>query len=151
MSYKLDRTRPLWEMWFVEGLEGGRVGLFGKVHHAIVDGVSGAGLLEALLDLEPTPPRGLPRRWSTPSRTSPCVQVELLGRGIVNTALFTPYRIARMTRQFIGQAATLSGWARRDDRPPLYFDSPLTRLNGEFTAHRSLSGTPRRSQSGSRR
>ena len=141
MSYKLDRTRPLWEMWFVEGLEGGRVGLFGKVHHAIVDGVSGAGLLEALLDLEPTP-REVSPEVVDPIEDEPMPsQVELLGRGIVNTALFTPYRIARMTRQFIGQAATLSGWARRDDRPPLYFDSPLTRLNGEFTAHRSLSGT----------
>ena len=54
-SQVLDRTRPLWELWFVEGLEGGHVALFQKTHHALVDGVSGVDVATVLFDFEPEP------------------------------------------------------------------------------------------------
>ncbi|HEY1828262.1 MAG TPA: wax ester/triacylglycerol synthase domain-containing protein, partial [Acidimicrobiales bacterium] len=53
MSRRLDPDRPLWEMYVVEGLEGDRTALVAKVHHAILDGVSGASMLGAFLDLTP--------------------------------------------------------------------------------------------------
>jgi diacylglycerol O-acyltransferase len=63
MSQPLDRDRPLWEMWFVEGLEGGRWALVFKIHHCMVDGIAGVGLLRALLDLESTTKVGEPEPW----------------------------------------------------------------------------------------
>ena len=52
-STPLDRTRPLWELWVVEGLKHGRIGVVAKVHHSAIDGVSGAELMVHLFDLEP--------------------------------------------------------------------------------------------------
>ena len=49
----LDRRQPLWELWFVEGLEGGRVAMIQKTHHAMADGVSGVDVANALFDQEP--------------------------------------------------------------------------------------------------
>jgi len=54
-SQQLDRSKPLWEMWVVEGLEGNRFALINKTHHALVDGVSGVDLATVLFDLEPKP------------------------------------------------------------------------------------------------
>jgi WS/DGAT/MGAT family acyltransferase len=62
----LDRSKPLWEMWFVDGLVDGSVGLVYKVHHAVVDGVSAAETFEVLLGGEmPTPVSGA----ASPPRT----------------------------------------------------------------------------------
>jgi diacylglycerol O-acyltransferase / wax synthase len=53
---RLDRSRPLWEMWFLPGLPDGRVGLFMKLHHTIADGVAGIAVLGAFVDPVPHPP-----------------------------------------------------------------------------------------------
>ena len=66
MSQALDRDRPLWETWLVEGVEDGRWALVFKVHHCMVDGIAGVELLTALLDLSPDVDLEQPRPW-TPS------------------------------------------------------------------------------------
>jgi WS/DGAT/MGAT family acyltransferase len=53
---QLDRSKPLWEVYFVEGLEGDRTALVSKIHHCLVDGVSGIELLTVMLDVSPDPP-----------------------------------------------------------------------------------------------
>lgn len=60
---RLDRAHPLWELWFVTGLADGRVAMVEKVHHAMVDGVSGVEVAAALLDLAPEPPELDPPTW----------------------------------------------------------------------------------------
>ncbi|HYX58874.1 MAG TPA: wax ester/triacylglycerol synthase family O-acyltransferase [Streptosporangiaceae bacterium] len=56
MSQRLDRDHPLWEYWLVEGLAGGRWALISKVHHCMVDGVSGTDLYRVIFDSSPEPP-----------------------------------------------------------------------------------------------
>jgi len=56
-SQQLDRSKPLWELWLVQGLEGNRFALISKTHHALVDGVSGVDLATVLFDAEPVPPQ----------------------------------------------------------------------------------------------
>jgi diacylglycerol O-acyltransferase / wax synthase len=54
-SQRLDRSKPLWEMWIVEGLKGGRFAIVGKSHHCLVDGVSGVDIATVLYDTDPEP------------------------------------------------------------------------------------------------
>jgi diacylglycerol O-acyltransferase / wax synthase len=67
-SHRLDRTRPLWEMALVEGLEHGRWALASKTHHCLVDGVGSVGVAQLLLDAEPSPP---PRAFAKPPADEP--------------------------------------------------------------------------------
>ena len=89
----LDRSRPLWEMYVIEGLANGLVGLYTKIHHATIDGVSGAEMTQVLLDRtrggEPVaPPTPAGRPAPVPST------LEMLVRGIVGAAL-NPGRVVR--------------------------------------------------------
>jgi WS/DGAT/MGAT family acyltransferase len=63
MGQRLDRDRPLWEYWMVDRLAGGRWALISKVHHCLVDGVSGTHLYEVLLDPAPRPAAPVPDDW----------------------------------------------------------------------------------------
>ena len=55
MSQQLDRSKPLWEMWIIEGLDDGGFALITKTHHALIDGISGVDLATVMFDLSPVP------------------------------------------------------------------------------------------------
>src|SRR6476469_4626688 len=71
VSRPLDRSRPLWEMYFVEGLAEGRVALLSKSHQALVDGIHTVDLGQVLLDTSPTPKELGGDEWSPGPRPTP--------------------------------------------------------------------------------
>ena len=136
-SYKLDRSKPLWEMWFVEGLKDGRVALLTKIHHCLVDGVSGAGVSEILFDVTPEPrPPAIPPQ---PNRSGaiPRPEVRLLSAAI-NVAVMTPYRIARLVDQTVRQQLAARNIR---DKPSGYFSAPATRFNTAISQQRRFAAT----------
>ena len=73
-SQQLDRSKPLWELWLVQGLERDRFAILTKTHHAMVDGISGVDIGTVLFDLEPVPEPAAGRRRlgaAAPSRARP--------------------------------------------------------------------------------
>jgi WS/DGAT/MGAT family acyltransferase len=78
-SQRLDRSKPLWETWLVQGLEGNRFALISKTHHSMVDGVAGVDLASVLFDLSPVPSKVDPEPW-TP-RPEP-TDAELVAEGV---------------------------------------------------------------------
>jgi WS/DGAT/MGAT family acyltransferase len=63
-AQRLDRDRPLWEAWFLEGIEAGRWALLSKVHHCMVDGIGGTDLMTAVFDLRPDAVPVTPDSWN---------------------------------------------------------------------------------------
>ena len=63
LGHRMDMTKPLWELWLVEGLENDRWAIINKVHHALVDGVAGTDLMELVFDVDPDAPHPEPVDW----------------------------------------------------------------------------------------
>jgi len=136
LSYPLDRSKPLWEMWFIEGLEGGRVALLTKIHHCLVDGVSGAGVSEILFDLTPEPrPPAIDASDPAAVARVPRAELQVLGE-LVNVGLMTPYRLLRLADQTVRQRLAVRSMP---EKPPGYFEAPHTRFNAVVSQHRRFS------------
>jgi WS/DGAT/MGAT family acyltransferase len=91
-SQRLDRSKPLWESWFVQGLEGDRFAVINKTHHALVDGIAGVDLATVLFDLTPEPAdRGEVPEWAPQDEPT---DAQLVAEG-VKGLLRTPVDIAR--------------------------------------------------------
>jgi diacylglycerol O-acyltransferase len=139
-SQQLDRSKPLWEMWLIEGLEDGSFGLLTKSHHAMIDGIAGVDLATVLFDLgpEPTPIADDLDPWMPEPDPNP---VNLLTAGAAGmaraslavtakgfAALRTPDRTlqdARVAAEGIGEIV----WAGLNP-------APVTPLNVEIGPHR---------------
>ncbi len=95
-SQRLDRSKPLWEMWLVDGLDGGRFAIVTKTHHALVDGVSGVDITNVLFDAAPDPPEppSAPEPWVASPEPS---GAQVLGEALVER-LTSPGEIARGVR-----------------------------------------------------
>jgi diacylglycerol O-acyltransferase / wax synthase len=153
----LDRTRPLWETYVIEGLQSGQTAVLTKIHHAVVDGLSGAEILGILLDLDPDPSkRELPAPDGNGTREEPG-QAEMLARGLLGLPKYPLRVIQALPRTLpnvdaargifgtipgadtVGRvAATIEGTVRRDlpsvNRKKL--TAPKTPFNGRVTRHR---------------
>ncbi|WP_158843679.1 WS/DGAT/MGAT family O-acyltransferase [Saccharothrix deserti] len=87
-AQRLDMSKPLWEVWLVEGLEGGRWAIISKVHHCLIDGVAGTDLMQVLLDWREEAPLPEPVKWKpTPSPST----LDLVVDG-VRDAVLTPVK-----------------------------------------------------------
>lgn len=87
-SQQLDRSKPLWESWLIEGIEGDRFGLIFKTHHSLVDGIAGVDLATVLLDPSRAPTRAPPtdpEPWRPEPEPSPVELVAAGVRGLVST------------------------------------------------------------------
>jgi WS/DGAT/MGAT family acyltransferase len=139
LGRQLDRNQPLWESWFIEGLEGGRVAYIAKTHHSMVDGVSGAGLSSVLCDAHPKadkPLVDLPEDGDQPRHSA----VELFAKGTVAAAT-SPPKIVQYLGQTVRGALTTISHLRRDNPPPRPMSAPKTSFNGVLSSHRSFAYT----------
>jgi WS/DGAT/MGAT family acyltransferase len=143
-SQQLDRTKPLWELWLVEGLADGSFALLTKTHHSLIDGIAGVDLATVLFDLvpEPEPLDGSLVRWR-PAPEPTGVQLLTSGlAGIARTgmslaakaigALMAPDRALEQAREAAAGVGEIV-WAGMNPAP----DTPL---NVEIGPHRRYVG-----------
>jgi WS/DGAT/MGAT family acyltransferase len=132
-SQRLDRSKPLWELWLVQSMAGGRFAIIAKTHHALVDGISGVDITTVLFDTAREPaPIAPPAPWSAKPLPG---QAKLLGEALMERStvpaemvrgaraiLRAPRRAVSQVRQGLANvgATTLAGV--RDPAPPSPFN-----------------------------
>jgi diacylglycerol O-acyltransferase / wax synthase len=138
-SQQLDRTKPLWELWLVQGLTRKRFAIVSKTHHALVDGVSGVDIATVLFDLKPVPePVRADHEW-VPAPPPSSAQLAAKGaEGVAKLPLQLARRLERAIEQprtALAQAGELAGalgevaWNFADPAPEVP-------LNVEIGSHR---------------
>jgi WS/DGAT/MGAT family acyltransferase len=135
-SQQLDRDKPLWELWLIEGLEEGRFAVISKTHHALIDGIAGVDLMSVLFDTasEPSAPADPGRPWlprPTPS------SAQLLAEALVERATAPREAVRTATELFSGPRALLAeafkqavsvgamAWAGFKPAPPSPYNRPI--------------------------
>ena len=137
MSQQLDRTKPLWEIWVVQGLEDGRWAMMSKTHHCMVDGVSGTDLLAITLDVSPEGSDPVPDDWQpqTPPSKADLVRTAITERARSPYELVRSLRSAtRLPRQTFGALADIAKGLRA--MSGLIAPTEPSSLNGPIGPHR---------------
>ncbi len=139
-SLPLDRSRPLWEMCVIEGVEGpvgtdsrGRIAVMTKVHHAAVDGVTGANLMSQLCSTEADPPAPEPV-----AGTRDASQLEIAARGLLR---FSTRPVNLVTRALPATVSTVVDTVRRavaGETMASPFTAPPTPFNASITGRRNV-------------
>lgn len=130
----LDRTRPLWELWFLTGLSDGRIGVLFKLHHAVADGNAAVAVMGSLFDLDPESVDALPAPWTAAPvpRDSALVADHLAARvrglGRLAAALAHPRQILGAARVFLMVTRRMVGQK----------GAPRTSLNGVVQVGRRI-------------
>lgn len=156
MSQRLDASKPLWELWVVEGVEDGRFALAVKAHHCMVDGVGGIDLLVRLMRPDPDPTIEPPRRWIPRPAPTPArllrdeiglrASVPLRMLGASRRALTEPRRFLSGLREGVGGLRSFVAAASQPEpsATPLEADvGPHRRLDWvrvDFSAAREIKG-----------
>ena len=137
MAQQLDRARPLWEIWVVQGLEDGRWAMLSKAHHALVDGVSGTDLLAVLMDVSPDEAEASAEAWEP----EPMPSGWSLATDALASMVRSPYEQVRAARAQTRMLRRLVSYAR-DVMSGLVAmgglarPTPLSSLNGPLGPHR---------------
>ncbi|HEY1634309.1 MAG TPA: wax ester/triacylglycerol synthase family O-acyltransferase [Acidimicrobiales bacterium] len=142
MSQQLDRTKPLWEIWVVQGLDQGRWAMVAKTHHAMVDGVSGTELLAVIMDTSPQPSPPVADDWHpSPLPSGRRLAVEAAVQLAVSPyeqlrAIRAATRVPRQALQQLGEVvqgvSSMAGVLRAN---------PVSTLNGPIGPHRRYAWT----------
>ena len=137
-SAPLDRSRPLWEMWVIEGIAdtdpgaGGLLAVMTKVHHAAVDGVTGANLLSQLCSVEPDVPP--PEPVEGPGKAGP---LQIAASGLLRFAS-RPWQLANLMPTTVATIVKTLRRARGGLTMAAPFAAPATRFNASVTADRNV-------------
>ena len=138
VAMPLDRHHPLWELWMIEGIEGGLVGVLSKVHHAAIDGASGQDLMVAILDLTPeVEQKPLPEIPWMPEHVPS--DTELVGHAAMSLAQ-SPLRAVKAVKRTVEAGLQIRSTNKQPDQtpPPAPFSAPRTSFNQALTPHRAF-------------
>lgn len=144
MSRQLRRDRPLWEIWIADELEDGRIGLVGKVHHCMVDGIAAVDLALLLLDPTREPPSEPADEWRPEPEPDPISRLAAAGREKLSAQRELAGEALNLLRsadprRLPGQAAGAAGAIARSLRPA----TPAPVLNERISTRRRLARVKR--------
>lgn len=137
-SHPLDFSRPLWECHFIEGLEGGRFAVYTKMHHSMIDGVSGMRLLQRMLSPDPSD-RGMSAPWA--ARAHAPAADTVIADDEASWSLSSVVEVVREHAGSLGDVGVaLMQMIGKGDSDPLTapLSCPSSVINGRITAHRRL-------------